>query len=146
MPKSVTGEFETLTQEPRREAGGNETVLVVEDEDGLRGAICDYLKGLGYDVLAGASGEEALKIAAQTESEIGVLVTDVVMPKMSGRELAERLRTERPTISAIFMSGYIDDSVVRHGVEESHLFLQKPFKLATLAEKIRETLGTRGKN
>jgi FixJ family two-component response regulator len=115
---------------------------VAEDEDGLRGAICDYLVGLGYNVISGCSGEEALATADQLEGEIGLLLTDVVMPKTSGRELAEKLRELRPSIKTIFMSGYVDDSVLRHGVEGTHLFLQKPFMLSEMAAKIREVLNT----
>lgn len=143
LPRAMETIVEASVPEQRRSNRGTETILVVEDEEGLRGAICDYLQGLGYTVLAASSGEEAISIAAKVSDNIGLLLTDVVMPKMSGRELSDKFQSRQPSLKTIFMSGYIDDSLVRHGIEASQLFLQKPFRLADLAEKIREVLGTR---
>jgi PAS domain S-box-containing protein len=122
--------------------GGTETLLVVEDEDALRGSIGEFLGGLGYTVLSAESGHKALEITGEFDRPIDLMVTDVVMPKMSGRELAQILESRRPALKTIFMSGYTDDLIVRHGVqEEGVVFLQKPFSLSTLARKIREVLG-----
>lgn len=119
---------------------GTGVLLVVEDEEALREAICDHLKGLGYAVLQAGSGQEALSIANQA-GHIDLLVTDIVMPKMSGRELAETLGKRRPNLKIVFMSGYTNDEALRNGIHElGENFLHKPFKLGTLANKLREML------
>jgi CheY-like chemotaxis protein len=121
---------------------GTETILVAEDEDALRNAMCDYLRSLGYTVLAAGSGKEALSVASQNEGNIDLLVTDLVMPGMGGSELAQMLGSLRPELKTICMSGYSDDAVLRHGIHElGAAFLQKPFSLGTLAHKVRDTLG-----
>ena len=121
---------------------GTETLLVAEDEEALREAICDYLRSLGYTVLAASSGQQALSVASEHEGHIDLLITDVVMPKMSGRELSQMLGSLRPDLKTIYMSGYTDDAVLRHGIHElGATFLQKPFSLGTLARKVRDTLG-----
>jgi nitrogen-specific signal transduction histidine kinase len=121
---------------------GTETILIAEDADSLRESISTFMRGLGYTVLGARSGEEALSIAADYEGEIEVLLTDVVMPKMGGGELSKILEGLRPRLKTIYMSGYIDEVGERSGVrEKSAVFLQKPFKLATLAHKIREVIG-----
>jgi nitrogen-specific signal transduction histidine kinase len=121
--------------------GGTETLLVVEDEEALRRGMCEFLEGLGYRVLGAASGHDALLIASET-AEIDLLLTDVVMPSMSGRELSQALRILRPELKIIHMSGYTDDAVLRLGIQEwGATFLQKPFSLAALARKVREMLG-----
>ncbi len=141
LPKAVVGERVVSEPESQEHPGGNETILVVEDEEGLRNAICDYLGGIGYRVLPAGSGEEALQIAGKTEGGIGLLLTDVVMPKMNGRQLAGLLQERWPSLKTLLMSGYIDDSVFQLGSEEAQSFLQKPFKLAALASRIRDILG-----
>ncbi len=109
---------------------GNETLLVAEDEESLRDAVCDYLSSLGYTVLAAGSGLEALSAASQHEGHIDLLITDLVMPKMSGRELSQMLGSLRPELKTIYMSGYSDDAILRHGIQEmGATFLQKPFSL-----------------
>jgi CheY-like chemotaxis protein len=122
---------------------GAETILVAEDEEALREAVCDYLSSLGYTVLAASSGKEALSAASEHEGHIDLLITDVVMPGMSGRELSEMLGSLYPDLlKTIFMSGYTDDAVLRHGIHApGTTFLQKPFALGTLARKVRDTLG-----
>jgi DNA-binding response OmpR family regulator len=96
-------------------------------------------------VLEAADGDEALAVAARQPGPIHLLVTDVVMPRRSGRELAERLREARPGIKVLYMSGYTDDTVIRHGLEEAeHALLQKPFSGAALATKVREVLDRTG--
>jgi PAS domain S-box-containing protein len=119
---------------------GTETLLVVEDEESLREAICDYLKSLGYTVWAASSGPQAMSIASQ-QGHIDLLITDVVMPKMSGRELSQMLRNQHQDLKTIHMSGYTDDAVLRHGIHElGTTLLQKPFSLSTLGGKVRDTL------
>ena len=121
---------------------GTETVLVVEDEEALRELVCEFLRSLGYNVLAANSGQSALSVASLHDRLIDVLVTDVVMPKMSGRQLSQMLANTRPGLKTIYMSGYTDDAVVRHGIREAAVaFLQKPFSLSTLARKVREVIG-----
>jgi PAS domain S-box-containing protein len=121
---------------------GTETLLVVEDEDALRESIGEFLGALGYKILSAESGIRALTIAAQFEQPIDLMITDVVMPKMSGRELSQMLGSLRPELKTIFMSGYTDDAIVRHGVQEDGVaFLQKPFSLATLSRRVRDVLG-----
>jgi PAS domain S-box-containing protein len=121
---------------------GTETLLVVEDEDALRESICEFLESIGYSVLSADSGNQALTMSCQFDHPIHLMITDVVMPKMSGRELSQMLVTLRPELKTIFMSGYTDDEIVRHGVRDAGVaFLQKPFSLATLARKIRDLLG-----
>ena len=100
---------------------GTETILVAEDEEALREAICDYLRSLGYTVFAASSGQQALSVASQHEGHIDLLITDLVMPKMSGRELAQTLGSLRPDLKTIYMSGYTDDAVLRHGIHESRV-------------------------
>jgi CheY-like chemotaxis protein len=96
---------------------GTETLLVAEDEEALREAMGDYLRSLGYTVLAASSGQQALS-AASRQGHIDLLITDVVMPKMSGRELSQTLGSLRPDLKTIHMSGYTDDAVLRHGIYE----------------------------
>jgi len=120
---------------------GSETILVVEDEDSLRRGICSLLSNLGYRVLSAGSGEEALAISGE-QNAIHLLLTDVVMPQMSGRELAQILSKLRPEMKIIYMSGYTDDAALRYGIHELRTaFLQKPFGLGALAHKLRDTLG-----
>jgi CheY-like chemotaxis protein len=121
---------------------GTGTILVAEDEDALRGATCDYLHSLGYAVLAASSGQQALSLASEHEGPIDLLITDLVMPGVSGRELAQMLGSLRPDLKTIYMSGYSDDAVLQRGIhEQGATFLQKPFSLGMLALKVRDTLG-----
>jgi CheY-like chemotaxis protein len=125
----------------RRMPTGRETVLLVEDEEGVREFGREVLKKCGYIVLEAGDGEEALEVAARQPGPIHLVVTDVVMPRLGGRALAERLRTERPEIKVLYISGYTDDAVIRHGlVAAEHGLLQKPFSGAALATKVREVL------
>src|SRR5438445_797546 len=121
--------------------GGSETVLVVEDVAAVRAVTRQMLERQGYCVLEAANGATALSLARQHQSAIHLLVTDVVMPEVSGRELADQLVQLRPDMKVLFMSGYTDDAVVRHGIlQEGIAYLQKPFTPDTLARKVRAVL------
>jgi CheY-like chemotaxis protein len=113
----------------------------VEDEDGVRALTRHILRNCGYAVLEARDGTEAVRLAGKHPEQIDLLVTDVVMPRMSGRELAERLAEMRPGMKVLFVSGYTDDVVVRHGILEAEVaFLQKPFTPTSLAGKVRDVL------
>lgn len=133
--------------EARKPAGppsGNETILFVEDEDSVRELVREYLAAAGYRILEAADGEQALQIASAHSGPIHLLVTDVVMPHLSGRELAARLSPSRPDLKVLFISGYTDDSIFRSGVLDGGMaFLQKPFNLKSLAQRVREVLDGR---
>jgi CheY-like chemotaxis protein len=120
---------------------GSETVLLVEDDDKLLELTEKILRLYGYRVLKAQDGEEALKVHEEHEGFIQVMVTDIVMPKMSGRELAERLQSVRPEMKVLYMSGYTDNAIVHHQILDSKLsFLQKPFTPEGLGSKVREVL------
>jgi len=120
---------------------GTETVLVVEDESAVRNLVRNVLQRNGYTVLDANHGEEALRIAIRHEGIIHVMVTDVVLPHMSGRQLAQRMATIRSDIKVLYMSGYTDNAIVRHGVLDLGIaFLQKPFTTEALLRKVREVL------
>ena len=118
----------------------------MEDEDVLRRLICRILTLAGYKVLDATNGDEALSLCKEHDGPIDLMVTDVVMPKMGGRELAERVTSLRPEMKVAYMSGYTDDAVVRNGVlDPDMLFIQKPFTASSLARTVREVLGAPGK-
>ncbi len=120
---------------------GTETILFVEDEQSVRELVSEYLSARGYQVLDASDGQQALEMAAAHTGKIQLLITDVVMPRLSGRELAARLTAARPDLKILYISGYTDDSVFRHGVLQGGMdFLQKPFNLKALAAKIREVV------
>jgi CheY-like chemotaxis protein len=124
-----------------RPVGRGETLLLVEDNDELRGATQGILEALGYRVATAANGTEALAALERLEGRIDLVICDVVMPGMSGQEVVERLRARRPEIRVIFMSGYTDNVVLRHGILEGEYdFLEKPFSADGLAAKIRGVL------
>ena len=120
---------------------GSETVLLVEDEEMVRQLAATVLQANGYTVLAARDGREALAIAERHQGRIHLLMTDVVMPGMGGQELAERLRSVRPSMRVLYMSGYTDNAIVHHGMlEPGTVFLQKPFLPKALARKVRLAL------
>jgi hypothetical protein len=126
---------------PELPSRGSETVLLVEDEDSVRELATFVLEECGYRVMTAPEGLAALQLMESSRQAIDLLVTDVVMPKMGGRKLAETLQAQYPGLRVLFMSGYTDDAVVRHGVlQASANFLQKPFTPNSLAKKVREVL------
>jgi two-component system, cell cycle sensor histidine kinase and response regulator CckA len=126
---------------PREQPRGSETVLVVEDERQVRRLACSVLRNAGYHVVEAEDAEEALRLCKAGKSQFELLLTDVVMPKMSGRELAERISALGYPIKVLFMSGYTDDAMLRHGVRDSGAaFLQKPLTPGNLTRKVREVL------
>ena len=123
---------------PRR---GNETILLVEDEEAVRTLSRMVLKNLGYTVLEARGGGEALLSCQQHEGPIHLVITDVVMPKMSGRQVVEHIRRMRPDVKTLYMSGYTDDAIAHHQIAESGVpFLAKPFSPDALTAKVREVL------
>lgn len=132
---------ENLRQKSRSAPGGSETVLLVEDEDIVRALSTEILERCGYRVVTAADGQEGLRVCKEFEGRIDLMITDVVMPHMSGRELAEHLARLRPDTRVLYMSGFTDDAIVRHGVlDEGVSFIQKPFSPDSLAIKAREVL------
>ena len=136
----VTGE--TSPKDERRDAGledrmhGSETILLVEDDETLRKLASSILVGYGYTVLSAGNGEEALQLLNDSPSIPLLLVTDVIMPKMGGKELSERIKAIHPGILVLFMSGYTDNAIAHHGVlDQGVLFLQKPFTPKVMARK-----------
>ncbi|MER3430389.1 MAG: hypothetical protein C4324_04970 [Blastocatellia bacterium] len=120
---------------------GSERILLVEDEDSVRMLGKEILTACGYDVIDAADGAQALQLALNAENPIDLVITDVVMPQMGGRELVERLLAANPQIRVLFTSGYTDDAILRNGiVDKCADFLQKPFTFEKLARKVRELL------
>ena len=121
--------------------GGSETVLVAEDERAVRGIAVRILQELGYTVLEAANGTEALEVALAHGEEIALLLSDVIMPEMNGKALAERLAVRWPGLKVLFVSGYTDETIAHQGIlDKGAAFLQKPFGPEALARKVREVL------
>ncbi|MBU4126279.1 MAG: PAS domain S-box protein, partial [Proteobacteria bacterium] len=132
---------EEKQQLPVIELDGSETVLIVEDDNGLRKFAQEVLLLHGYKVLDAENGEDALRVSQAHEGQIHLMITDVVMPRMGGKELSEKLQPFYPRMKVIYMSGYTDNAIVEHGVLAPGLnFLQKPFTPESLALKVREVL------
>lgn len=142
LPK--VGDEANLTRahiEPAITLRGTETILLVEDERQIRELAHEFLSESGYKVLACSNGNEALHVIDDYPDEVHLVVTDVVMPQMSGRELAERITATSPGTKVLFMSGYTNDAIVRHGVlNPGTWFIQKPFTPDALGQKVRQVL------
>jgi two-component system, cell cycle sensor histidine kinase and response regulator CckA len=120
---------------------GTETILLVEDAEGVRALLQDVLTMYGHQVLVARDGEEGIRLANDHTGPIDLIITDIVMPRMGGRELVEQVVTARPTVRALYLSGYTDEAVMRHGVlEAGAAFLQKPFTARQLMTKVRHIL------
>jgi PAS domain S-box-containing protein len=125
------------------EFSGKETILLAEDDNAVRGFVKDILAAQGYRILDACNGSEALELAQGFDGKIDLLLTDVIMAQMGGRELTDRMKALRPDLKTIYMSGYTDDAVIRHGVyAKTEPFLQKPFSPDSLSRKVREVLDT----
>jgi CheY-like chemotaxis protein len=141
LPRSVGEAGDKVAVEGGPPPRGTETILLVEDDDAVRAIARHGLLSAGYTVLEAASGPEALRHCEQHEGAIDLVVTDVVIPEMAGRVLTEHLAKLRPDTRILYMSGYMDDAVIRHGVLQSETaFLQKPFTPHALAAKVRDVL------
>jgi nitrogen-specific signal transduction histidine kinase/ActR/RegA family two-component response regulator len=138
---AATADKLVAEKQPAAPSPGTETILFVEDEENVRELVSEYLQARGYTVIEAGDGIAALELAEKHSGSIQLLITDVVMPKLSGRELATRISAQRKDLKVLYISGYTDDSVFRHGVLEGGMsFLQKPFNLKALAEKVRAIL------
>ena len=130
-----------VVKHPQAPIGGSETVLLVEDEESVRELVRETLKSKGYVVMEAADGVSGMKVAESHKGKIDILITDVVMPGMSGRELAQRITAVRQTIKVLFLSGYTEDAIIHEGVlEPGTAFLQKPFSAEELTRKVRTVL------
>jgi len=127
---------------PHAALGGSETVLLVEDEESVRQLVRETLAAKGYEVMEAENGEDGVAIAARHKGKIDLVITDVVMPGMGGRELVKQLAQTRPETKVLYLSGYTEDAIVSEGtIESGAAFLQKPFTLQNLSRKVREVLG-----
>ncbi|MGA9526933.1 MAG: PAS domain S-box protein [Terriglobales bacterium] len=145
LPRVEESLEETPAMTREADKGGCETVLLVEDEESVRELVRLTLNSRGYKVLEAENGEAGLRLAEETKETIDILVTDVMMPGIGGRELAKKLVAMRPEICVLYLSGYTEDTVVTPGgLGPRAAFLQKPFTLQNLAKKVREVLRSKG--
>ena len=122
---------------------GSETILLVEDEVGVRGLVKRNLEKQGYTVLDASNGKEAIEAVEGYNGPLHLVITDVVMPVMGGRQLVDRLLLHYPNLKVLYVSGYADDAMPGKGINvETHVFLQKPFSPPDLAKKVRIVLDT----
>jgi CheY-like chemotaxis protein len=142
MPRADEASAVTGTDAPlSKQLTGSETILLVEDEAAVRDTAAQILELQGYSVMQAADADEAMRICETFVHEIHLVVSDVVMPRVSGRQLVERLRHLRPQIKVLYISGYTDDAIIHHGIVDGEMpFLQKPFTKDALARKVREVL------
>jgi CheY-like chemotaxis protein len=147
LPRVVGGEADPGEPEAAPASGGHETVLVVEDQAEVRGYAAAALGAYGYQVIQAENAEDALLLCGREGEHVDLILTDVVMPSLSGKELADRLKERRPGIKVLFMSGYAADAMVHHGVlQEDAEFIEKPFSPDQLAIKVRRMLVPRPGN
>jgi two-component system cell cycle sensor histidine kinase/response regulator CckA len=124
--------------------GGSETILVIDDQDRIRTVTRMLLEAHGYQVLEADGGESAMRVIEAMTSPLHLVLTDIVMPGLTGPQVAELLLARYPSLPILFMSGFTDDVVIRQGIQASSAnFLQKPFTASTLAKKVREALDAR---
>jgi PAS domain S-box-containing protein len=145
FPRVSGAETASSERPPPESLRGNETILLVEDDTQVRALARSILRRSGYVVLEAANGGEALLICEQHGAKIDLLLTDVVLPLMSGRQIVDRLRSMRPEIKVLFMSGYTDDAILQHGILDSGVaYLQKPLTPTSLTRKVREVIERNG--
>jgi len=141
LPRCEETGFAVRVETPRVAARGTETILFVEDDESVRTLSAFVLREAGYTVLDAANGDEAVQVANEYRETIHLLATDVVMPGFGGRDLASLLHAMRPDIRVLYMSGYTDDAIVRHGILQGEVnFLQKPYTPTSLARAVRDAL------
>jgi len=142
LPRLLDGQIQAEQREASlRPPVGNETILVVEDEEPVRRGTARMLEAAGYTVLLAANADEAIRIFTERKGKIDLLLTDVIMPIVSGRQLAAQLRARYAALKVLYMSGYTDNAIVHHGVlDPGTKFISKPFDPATLARKVRNAL------
>jgi CheY-like chemotaxis protein len=141
VAEQPTQSRETTTTKPEKQVKGSETILLVEDEPAVRYATAEFLRLQGYTVMEAKDGLDALLVSGEYRGRIDLVITDVVMPNLSGGQLATKLRNLRPQTKLIFVSGYAGQTVLDHNVLDLETnFLQKPFTLKQLSSKIRAAL------
>jgi len=142
LPRVHKASEVALPAQPKRVSPrGHETVLLVEDEAAVRASTCEFLSQCGYTLILAENGEDALRASREYHGPIHLLISDVVMPKMSGPQMAAQLAAERPNMKTLFLSGYAETTILRHGnIDVTAQFLSKPFSLSSLGIKIREIL------
>ena len=141
LPRVAEKAVSVLAPAHEKIPGGSETILLVEDEEMVRNLAQKILLRYGYNVLTSSGGGDAYLQCKTHEGPIDLLLTDVIMPSVNGRQLYENIKTVRPDIKVLFMSGYTEDVIAHHGVLDVHMhFIHKPFTIETLARKVRETL------
>ena len=143
LPVVSSSDLRPAASEPRKSTrvSGHETLLLVDSEEDLRNAATEYLEACGYRVLIAGDGKQAVEVSDHYDGAISLLISDIVMPKLSGRGLVEHVRKTRPDTSVLLISGYADDALPRHGISlDPSCFLQKPFTFQTLGAKIRGIL------
>ncbi len=127
--------------EPEALVGGDETVLVAEDESMVRELVVQVLTTVGYTVLAAEDGEAAWELYRQNRDNIDLLLTDIIMPRRDGKALSDLIRADRPNIPTVFMSGYTNEIIAKHGVIDAEVLLvEKPFSLEQLTQAVRKAL------
>jgi PAS domain S-box-containing protein len=146
LPRVTNGAEAAAAATPPKAVGGSETVLLVEDNTMVRQLVAEGLRSSGYNVLMAEDGADAVRLAEQDSQRIDLLITDVVMPEMSGVQVAEAIRARRPRLCVIYMSGYTEETIVHHGVETQDMaFIAKPFTVDALLRKVRTVLDTNHK-
>jgi CheY-like chemotaxis protein len=142
LPRHLGGEPAAASKVDRRRLpGGTETLLLVEDEAAVRSSARRLLERQGYTVLEARHGADALRILEESGRQVDLVVTDLVMPEMGGKELAERLRAHRPALKVLFMSGYTEKAIAAGGVMPPNTgFVEKPFTVEQLMRRLREIL------
>ncbi len=147
LPAVVEDTAVTRASDSQAGLRGTESILLVEDEEGVRGLASRVLKMFGYQVLTATDGKDALDVLNSHRGPLDLILTDVVMPNMGGPELVQQLRPDYPRVKVLFMSGYTDDAVVRHGLIEADVaFIQKPYTPLSLARKVRQVFDEHSKD